>query len=242
MPALATYLCPSGPPTRASQTQHTSHPSPKLKDFVIHSAQAMMALANVERAHDQAVASCQASQASWTHASLASCIIGERITEPSSQLVVKEPEPAQEEARDMVAVRAKLAAHQQAAMKIVAQHMIQQVDAANAHHERVKSRLSVQLAELGPTDTSMDQRVRRRSIERQIKAAERVHAGQLEALEEKVCGASFEHIPECVHRNRHRRTLCAPRVPLPPQCRPCVRRRPWPFRTWRSSTNGHWQS
>ena len=181
-----------------------------------------MALANVERAHDQAVASCQASQASWTHASLASCIIGERITEPSSQLVVKEPEPAQEEARDKVAVRAKLAAHQQAAMKIVAQHMIQQVDAANAHHERFKSRLSVQLAELGPTDTSMDQRVRRRSIERQIKAAERVHAGQLEALEEKVCGASFEHIPECVHRNRHPpHALCtkspAPST-MPPLC------------------------
>ena len=194
-----------------------------------------MALANVERAHDQAVASCQASQASWTHASLASCIIGERITEPSSQLVVKEPEPAQEEARDMVAVRAKLAAHQQAAMKIVAQHMIQQVDAANAHHERVKSRLSVQLAELGPTDTSLDQRVLRRSIERQIKEAEREHAAQLEALEGKVCSSSFEHT-DCT-----RRTGCTNSLP-PPQCRPCDRRRPWPFRTWRSSTNRRWPS
>ena len=64
-----------------------------------------MALANVERAHDQAVASCQETQARSAHASLASCIIGERIIEPSSQLavkepsrqlVVKEPEPVQE--------------------------------------------------------------------------------------------------------------------------------------------------
>ena len=203
-----------------------------------------MALANVERAHDQAVASCQATQASRAHASLASCIVGERIIEPSyqlavkepsRQLVVKEPEPVQEEPRDEAAEMAKLAAHQQAAMKIVAQHMIQQVDAANAHHERVKSRLSVQLAELGPTDTSLDQRVLRRSIERQIKEAERVHAGQLEALEVTVCSSSFEHT-DCT-----RRTGCTNSLP-PPQCRPCDRRRPWPFRTWRSSTNGRWPS
>ena len=190
-----------------------------------------MALANVERAHDQAVASCQETQARSAHASLASCTIGERITEPSSQLavkepsrqlVVKEPEPVQEEPRDEAAEMAKLAAHQQAAMKIVAQHMIQQVDAANAHHERVKSGLSVQLAELGPSDASIDQKVRRRSIESQIKEAERAHAGQLEALEEKVCSASFEHIPECVHRNRHPPHALCTKSPtpstMPPLC------------------------
>jgi hypothetical protein len=181
-----------------------------------------MALANIERAHDQAVASCQA-----THARLL-------MDEPSRQIVVKEPSP-QEEPRAEAAVIAKLEAHQQAAMRIVAEHMIPQVEAANAHHERVKSRLSVQLAELGPTDTSLDQRVLRRSIERQIKEAEREHAGQLEALEGKVCSSSFEHT-DCT-----RRTGCTNSLP-PPQCRPCDRRRPWPFRTWRSSTNGRWPS
>ena len=83
-----------------------------------------MALADVERAHDQAIASCQATQASAMMREPSRQLV---VKEPSSQMVVKEPTPAQAEPRDEVAVRAKLVAHQQAAMKIVAQHMIQQV-------------------------------------------------------------------------------------------------------------------
>ena len=67
----------------------------------------------------------------------------------------------------------------------MAQHMMQQMDAATAQHERLMSRLKDQLAELGATNASMNQRMHRATIEKQIKDAERAHAEQLASLEQK---------------------------------------------------------
>ena len=82
-------------------------------------ADALLALANVERAHDRAVVSCTTN----------STILPSE-GEGAGQMVPYKPPPEEAEPepeRDEAAETAKLAAHQQAAMKIVAQHMIQQV-------------------------------------------------------------------------------------------------------------------
>ena len=104
----------------------------------------------------------------------------------SRQLVVEQSAPVQEEPRDETAEIAKLEAQQQAAMKIVAQHMVPEVDAVNTQHELVMSRLREQLAELGPTDASMDQKALHKTIESKITEAERAHAEHLELLDKKV--------------------------------------------------------
>ena len=104
----------------------------------------------------------------------------------SRQLVVEQSAPVQEEPRDETAEIAKLEAQQQAAMKIVAQHMVPEVDAVNTQHELVMSRLREQLAELGPTDASMDQKALHKTIESKINEAERAHAEHLESLDKKV--------------------------------------------------------
>ena len=104
----------------------------------------------------------------------------------SRQLVVEQSAPVQEEPRDEAAEIAKLEAQQQAAMKIVAQHMVPEVDAVNTQHELVMSRLREQLAELGPTDASMDQKALHKTIESKINEAERAHAEHLESLDKKV--------------------------------------------------------
>ena len=104
----------------------------------------------------------------------------------SRQLVVEQSAPVQEEPRDEAAEIAKLEAQQQAAMKIVAQHMVPEVDAVNTQHELVMSRLREQLAELGPTDASMDQKALHKTIESKITEAERAHAEHLELLDKKV--------------------------------------------------------
>ena len=104
----------------------------------------------------------------------------------SRQLVVEQSAPVQEEPRDEAAEIAKLEAQQQAAMKIVAQHMVPEVDAVNTQHELVMSRLREQLAELGPTDASMDQKALHKTIESKINEAERAHAEHLELLDKKV--------------------------------------------------------
>ena len=106
--------------------------------------------------------------------------------ESSRQLVVEQSAPVQEEPRDEAAEIAKLEAQQQAAMKIVAQHMVPEVDAVNTQHELVMSRLREQLAELGPTDASMDQKALHKTIESKINEAERAHAEHLESLDKKV--------------------------------------------------------
>jgi hypothetical protein len=82
-------------------------------------ADALLALANVERAHDRAVVSCTTNSA-----------ILPSEGEGAGQMVPYKPPPEEAEPepeRDEAAETAKLVAHQQAAMKIVAQHMIQQV-------------------------------------------------------------------------------------------------------------------
>ena len=66
---------------------------------------------------------------------------------------------------------ASLAAHQQAAMKIVARHMVQKVDTATANHELVMTLLKDQLVELG--HVSVDDTVARRAIENEIEGSER---------------------------------------------------------------------
>merc|ERR1719298_37646 len=77
-------------------------------------ADALLALANVERAHDRAVESCTTN---------ATILPSEG--EGAGQMVPYRPPPEQAEPepeRDEAAETAKLAAHQQAAMKIKAQH------------------------------------------------------------------------------------------------------------------------
>ncbi len=137
----------------------------------------MLALANVERAHDEAVATCQTTRASML------------IREPSRQLVISEPTSVQvqeePESRDEATEMAKLAAHRQAAMKIVAQHMYQQMAAANARHERVMSQLKEQREDLAQREDARNIAAVY-VIESKIKAAERVNAELLESLEQKV--------------------------------------------------------
>lgn len=92
--------------------------------------------------------------------------------------------PPQEPQRDEAAEMASLAAHQQAAMKIVARHMVQKVDTATANHELVMTLLKDQLVELG--HVSMDDTVARRAIENEIEGSERAYNELLNSLEEKV--------------------------------------------------------
>jgi len=165
--------------TQKAEREHAHHA--RLKEI---EADAMLALADVERAHDQAIASCQASST---------------LEMPSEQRIIEHPK--HESRPDEAAEMAKLAAHQQAAMKIVAQHMMQQMDAATAQHERLMSRLKDQLAELGATNASMNQRMHRATIEKQIKDAERAHAEQLASLEQKASVALL-HVEE-----QHQRAL-----------------------------------
>ena len=135
-------------------------------------AQAMLALANVERAHDRAIESITSTST---------------ICEPAYRSLVQsesQQETLEEPQRNEAAETAKLVEHQQAAMKIVAQHMIQQVDSVTANHEVRMSRLKEQLAGLG--HALMEDKMARRAIESQIKESERAHTEQLKSLEEKV--------------------------------------------------------
>ena len=75
----------------------------------------MLALANVERAHDRAISSVTSNSTICESAEQSSLV---RYEAPQA-------ETPQEPQRDEAAEAVKLAAHQQAAMKIVAQHMIQ---------------------------------------------------------------------------------------------------------------------
>ena len=137
-------------------------------------ADAMLALANVERAHDRAVEGCTTNST---------------ICE-TSMVKYEAQEPAKAPERDEAAETAKLAAHQQAAMKIVAQHMIQQVDTVTSTHELVMKGLKQQLA--GATG------VDRRSIEIEIKQSEQSHNEHLKSLETKA-SVALSHV-ETQHR------------------------------------------
>ncbi len=141
----------------------------------------MLALANVERAHDRAISSVTSNSTICESAEQSSLV---RYEAPQA-------ETPQEPQRDEAAEAAKLAAHQQAAMKIVAQHMIQQVDTATANHERVMELHQQQLAGLG--HTSMDDQAARRAIETQLKESERAHNEQLKSLEEKA-SVALSHV------------------------------------------------
>ena len=144
-------------------------------------AQAMLALANVERAHDRAISSVTSNSTICESAEQSSLV---RYEAPQVEI-------PQEPQRDEAAEAAKLAAHQQAAMKIVAQHIIQQVDTATANHERVMELHQQQLAGLG--HTSMDDQAARRAIETQLKESERAHNEQLKSLEEKA-SVALSHV------------------------------------------------
>ena len=124
--------------------------------------QATLALANVERAHQQAIAT---------------------IRESAARSLVMQP-PSQEPPRAEAADMASLTAHQQAALKIVAQHTIQKVDRVTANHELVMRLLKDQLVGLG--HSSMDDMVARRAIENELEKSERAHNELLKSLEEKV--------------------------------------------------------
>ena len=89
---------------------------------------------------------------------------------------------------------ASLTAHQQAALKIVAQHTIQKVDRVTANHELVMRLLKDQLVGLG--HSSMDDMVARRAIENEIEESERAHNELLKSLEEKV-QQSHVHVCTC---------------------------------------------
>ena len=104
----------------------------------------------MKRAHRQAIASCRTNST---------------ICESVARSVLIHP-PPQEPQKDKAAEIASLTAHQQATLKIVAQHMIQKVDTVTANHEHVTRLLKDQLAGLG--NSSMDDTGARRAIENEI--------------------------------------------------------------------------
>ena len=122
----------------------------------------------MKRAHRQAIASCRTNST---------------ICESVARSVLIHP-PPQEPQKDKAAEIASLTAHQQATLKIVAQHMIQKVDTVTANHEHVTRLLKDQLAGLG--NSSMDDTGSRRAIENEIKELEQAHNELLKSLEEKV--------------------------------------------------------
>jgi hypothetical protein len=158
-------------------------------------ADAMLALANVERAHDRAIETCTTNST---------------ICEAPGQLVPYVAPPAEPEPeRDEAAETAKLAAHQQAAMKIVAQHMIQQVDNVTSTHEAVMEALKAQLAPLG--HTAAEDKAKRRAVESEIKQSERTHNEHLKTLEEKA-SVALSHVEQ-----QHQQALAKLQAEFPKQ-------------------------
>jgi hypothetical protein len=158
-------------------------------------ADAMLALANVERAHDRAIESITSTST---------------ICEPAYRSLVQsesQQETLEEPQRNEAAETAKLVEHQQAAMKIVAQHMIQQVDSVTANHEVRMSRLKEQLAGLG--HALMEDKMARRAIESQIKESERAHTEQLKSLEEKA-SVALSHV-----ESQHQQAVANLRLDFP---------------------------
>jgi hypothetical protein len=136
-------------------------------------AEAMLALANVEQAHEEAVANCKKNRAAAASSAAASSKSEEQKKKDSAEM-------------------AKMVEHQQAAMKIVAQHMMQQVDTATVHNERVVSKLKEQLQGLAG-NSSMDAKMQRKAVEEQIRTAERSHREHLEMLEQKA-SVALQHV------------------------------------------------
>ena len=158
-------------------------------------ADAMLALANVERAHDRAIETCTTNST---------------ICEAPGQLVPYVAPPAEPEPeRDEAVETAKLAAHQQAAMKIVAQHMIQQVDNVTSTHEAVMEALKAQLAPLG--HTAAEDKAMRRAVESEIKQSERAHNEHLKTLEEKA-SVALSHVEQ-----QHQQALAKLQAEFPKQ-------------------------
>ena len=102
----------------------------------------MLALVNVERAHDRSVVSVTST--------LPTC-------EPAEQSLAQsksELEASEEPHHDEAAETAKLVKRKKGAMKVVADHMIQQVDTVTVNHEMRMSHFKEQLA--GLDHASMD--------------------------------------------------------------------------------------
>ena len=134
----------------------------------------MLALVNVERAHDRAVVSVTST--------LPTC-------EPAEQSLAQsksELEASEEPHHDEAAETAKLVKRKKGAMKVVADHMIQQVDTVTVNHEMRMSHFKEQLAGLDHASMDDETALIVHRVAEQIRESELAHTKKLESLEEKV--------------------------------------------------------
>jgi len=147
-------------------------------------ADAMMSLAEVERVHDEEVASCKAKAFSMSKAA--------PVVAPSTAVVVAPAQPENPPVLDAKAELAKMEEHKKGAMKVVAQHMMKQVQSATQHHDHTMAKLK-EKRDADAADASMDAEMRRRSLGKQMQEVQRAHDAHLQQLEYKA-SVALQHV------------------------------------------------